>query len=98
LAHRREIAAIEEYIYNKLFEPGANWPHYEVRKRSYMQWAAEEVLWQIKENPEEYPQNIAWDFLQQLKYYMYHSVHNREMFEAAYEAALNIVDILECMK
>lgn len=98
MEHQREISAIEEYIHNRLFDPEINWPHYEFKQRSYKQWAAEELLWQIKEHPDEFPQNIAWDFMARAKHYMEHSVHNRDMFMAVYEAALNIFDILESMK
>lgn len=99
----RVRAAIKEYYRDKLFAPGKNWPEYYFKQRSYSRWAAKEVLRRIRRNPRVTAIETVEDFIDEVvEYREISSAHwnkdDRLVFEAAYNVATDILDILIAMR
>lgn len=93
----REIAAIEEYYFDVLKEPMLGWSDYDFRCRSYMRWAAEEIAERVRESPDLEPKDIVLHFMAQTERFSKIRLRNRDMFLAAYEAAMYIYDLLNAL-
>lgn len=92
-------SAITDYIYD-LSEPCRNWPDYYFEERSYMRWAAKELLEYIRSNPQKQPVEVTKDFIRKVTDFARSDRRTREdcfIFTVARETAEDILDILTAM-
>lgn len=90
------IDAINDFIYENLFEPNRHWPEQEFQRKSCERWAANEIIDRIKKSNRK-PVDVVYIFMLQMRQYSSLDTENKNtayMFELAYEIADEIGSIL----
>lgn len=95
--HAKSLAleAIQDYIWENLFEPNVHWPMYEFKRRSYARWAASEIKERIK-NGNRLPVLEVYDFFKTVDDFskMDSDVDMAFIFKTAAETAEEIGSLL----
>lgn len=83
-------AIIQKYANMYLFPPAFSWSKYEFKKRSYQQWAANEICERILDHPLDTPLDIIENFMFEMYFYACFSdedEHRTFIFQTAVETA-----------
>ena len=105
--YEKTIVMIQRYMNNCLFEPRANWPTDEFRKRSYSRWATDEILSRLSAEAYRLPPHISGhdqrdstdiivEFVNEMDGYseICDGMRHQNMFIIARETALDILLLL----
>lgn len=81
---------ILKYAEMYLFPPAFSWSKYEFKKRSYQQWAANEIVERVLDNPFDLPLDTIENFMFEMYIYACYSdedEHRTFIFQTAVETA-----------
>lgn len=98
--NERAILIIEDYIFD-LTEPQKDWDQHWFREVSYQRWAGNELLNRVRRNPQRDPVEIVGDFVTQLSKASMKDHEDktyRQIFNVAYDLALNILEVMRCLQ